>query len=63
MVEIGGIKDSAERVIDASDLIVAPGFIHTYYDAQICWDRLLTCSWCGVTTFITGNCVSRAGKR
>lgn len=56
---IGKITDSATRVIDASDLIVSPGFIdpHTHYDAQICWDPLITCSsWHGVTTIVMGNC-------
>ena len=57
--EIGKITESAKRTLDASDLIVAPGFIdpHTHYDAQICWDPLITCtSWHGVTSVVMGNC-------
>jgi len=59
IAEIGKIKDGASKVIDASGLIVAPGFIdhHTHYDAQICWDPLVSCSsWHGVTTVLMGNC-------
>lgn len=56
---VGTVTDSAARVIDASDLIVAPGFVdpHTHYDAQICWDPLITSSsWHGVTSLVMGNC-------
>ncbi len=56
---IGKISEGAKRTIDASDLIVAPGFVdpHTHYDAQICWDPLLSCtSWHGITSVVMGNC-------
>jgi len=59
IAEIGQCQDSARRVLDASDLIVTPGFIdpHTHYDAQICWDPLVSCSsWHGITTVLMGNC-------
>src|SRR5882672_12963281 len=57
--EIGSLSGTAKKIIDASDLAVAPGFIdpHTHYDAQICWDGATTpSSWHGVTSVVMGNC-------
>jgi N-acyl-D-aspartate/D-glutamate deacylase len=59
VAEIGKISDGAHETIDASDLVVAPGFVdpHTHYDAQICWDGAVTpSSWHGVTSVVMGNC-------
>ena len=59
IAQIGKVDGYADRVIDASDLVVAPGFVdpHTHYDAQICWDHLTTPScWHGVTSLVMGNC-------
>lgn len=60
IAQIGGkAKGVSERVIDATGLIVAPGFVdlHTHYDAQIRWDPYCTISgWHGVTSVVLGNC-------
>ncbi len=59
IVTVGDAPAAAARTIDAGGLIVAPGFvdIHTHYDAQVMWDRMLTVSpWHGVTTVVMGNC-------
>src|ERR1700694_4962664 len=59
IAEIGKLRTSATRQIDADGLVVAPGFIdtHCHYDAQVTWDPLCTFS-CnhGATTVIVGNC-------
>jgi N-acyl-D-amino-acid deacylase len=59
IVAVGQASGPSKASIDASDCVVAPGFIdpHTHYDAQICWDGAVTpSSWHGVTSVVMGNC-------
>lgn len=59
IASVGGQAGTGRREIDASGLLVTPGFvdIHTHYDGQVTWDPYLSpSSWHGVTTLVMGNC-------
>jgi N-acyl-D-aspartate/D-glutamate deacylase len=56
---IGPVEGSGKREIDATGLLVTPGFVdpHTHLDAQLCWDSMATpTSLHGVTTVLMGMC-------
>jgi N-acyl-D-aspartate/D-glutamate deacylase len=59
IVEVGKVSGKGRQEIDATGLIVTPGWvdIHTHYDGQATWDPVMApSSWHGVTTAIMGNC-------
>lgn len=59
IAEIGPCVGAAEKVIDAADQIITPGFIdiHTHYDGQVSWDDKFEPSvYHGVTTLVMGSC-------
>ena len=56
VVEVSGACPNAKRVIDASGLVVAPGFIdvHAHLDGYAYGARLAAAQ--GITTTVVGNC-------
>ena len=44
IVAVGEVTESAREEIDASGLLVTPGWVdvHTHYDGQVTWDPEIT---------------------
>jgi N-acyl-D-aspartate/D-glutamate deacylase len=56
---VGAVEGGAAQEIDASGLLVTPGFVdvHTHYDGQSTWEqRLAPSCFHGVTSVVMGNC-------
>ena len=59
IVAVGPVDTPGTREIDATGLLVTPGFVdlHTHYDGQAIWsERMSPSSSHGVTTALMGNC-------
>lgn len=59
IVAVGFFGGCGREEIDATGMMVTPGFIdvHTHYDGQLIWSNHLSPSSAhGVTTVVTGNC-------
>jgi N-acyl-D-amino-acid deacylase len=68
IVGVGGKQGPARREIDATGLMVTPGWvdIHTHYDGQAMWDPLLAPSAAeaeiGISTESAPRCSSPPGR-